>query len=93
MRFVKGKSGNPGGRKKGSGEISRFIKSKTRDCREIAERMLEIARTGKEESDRIRALAWLTDRAIGKVVEVQDVTTRDATPAAPVKAPWTSQAS
>ena len=67
--FQKGQSGNPGGRKKGSGALSAFIKKKTKDCRTLAEWMLQIAENCPDAAERIRAMAWLTDRAIGKVAD------------------------
>lgn len=68
MLFEKGKSGNPNGRPKGAIGLSNRIKKKTKDCRELADMMLEIARNKElEAGDRIKAIQWLTDRAIGKV--------------------------
>jgi hypothetical protein len=63
MRFVKGQSGNPGGRPKADGEIRELARQHTvmalRTLREIAEH-------GENESARVAAANSLLDRGWGK---------------------------
>lgn len=92
--FVKGKSGNPAGRKAGTTVSAKgladFIKKKTKGCRELVEEMYKIALHAPELADRIRALSWLADRAVGKVAETQNLNHTGIpaqSPAAP-DVPW-----
>lgn len=64
-RFEKGKSGNPGGRPKGLAKAVRDLVGA--DGTELAKIMKSIAENEKaKDSDRISAVAWLSDRGWGK---------------------------
>ncbi len=82
-RFVPGKSGHPGGAGPGRPPgLASHIKEKTNDCREIADFMLLVMKgkaivddeTGEAMApqlrDRMEAAKWLTDRALGKALEL-----------------------
>ena len=74
MPFVKGRSGNPSGKPRGAMGLATRIKRLTRDCYELADIMLVLARDSNlEPGDRQRAIQWLTDRAIGRVADTQNL--------------------
>lgn len=72
-RFVKGQSGNLGGRPKGLAERCRVA---TNDGKDIVDLMLEVLRgtvADSKVSDRVDAAQWFADRGWGKAVQQTDM--------------------
>ena len=73
--WVKGQSGNPGGKKMGPINAAReLIGSMTRDGAELFEILIGIARGGEKDADRVKAADILLERLYGKAPQQLDVT-------------------
>lgn len=70
MAFVKGQSGNPGGRPKSAVTgLAAYIRKQTQDGRILVDELLRIVRKGKREQDRVAAARELWDRGFGKPLQ------------------------
>jgi len=74
-RFIKGQSGNPGGRPRG---MVKKIREATDDGEQIAEFILHVFRgevEGVKLKDRVDAASWLADRGFGRPVQAMNIET------------------
>ena len=67
MQFQKGRSGNPGGRRRGVADVKALAATHTR---EAVETLADIMRTGERASERAAAAIALLDRGHGKPATV-----------------------
>lgn len=63
MAFVKGQSGNPGGRTKGVSDLRELCRKFTPEGIDL---LMDIARNGQKEAARVTAINSIIDRGYGK---------------------------
>lgn len=73
MVFVKGQSGNPGGRCSGAAVMARLIRKETRDGAELVDYALHVYRNSSDDKNVQWAHAWLSDRGFGKAIQSVDI--------------------
>jgi hypothetical protein len=82
-QFVKGVSGNPGGRPRGQREFAELLRSMTGDMQLQAKFCVDLV-DGKVKKApamvRLMAAQWLTDRTIGKAPDKLELTGKDGGP-------------
>lgn len=67
--WIKGSSGNPKGKPRGSEGLAEYIRSKTNNLQDVADQMVTIAADPLRGPDQLAALKWLAERTVGKVPE------------------------
>lgn len=78
MVFVKGQSGNPGGRPKKAKEIEELALEATPECLKI---LIQIAKSkGEDSRARIAAIKEIFDRGLGKAVQKTEITGAEGAP-------------
>jgi hypothetical protein len=75
-KFIKGVSGNPGGRPK---SLSHYIRENTKDGKDLADRLLNVIKTGEYQGEKVafddvlKIIRELFDRGFGKPSQSVDV--------------------
>jgi hypothetical protein len=74
-RFVKGQSGNPGGRPKAAHDLKALAQEQTA---EAVKTLIDVMKNGDKDAARVAAASALLDRGYGKPMQSIDVTQRRA---------------
>lgn len=77
-KFIKGQSGNPGGRPKDDNELKRLCKEATK---ESYGRISDIAQHSEDDGVRLKANTWILEYGWGKAKEQVELTGEDGGPA------------
>lgn len=77
MPFEKGKSGNPGGRKKGENPLVDLARA---HCEEAMLGIIDLSKNAKDDKIKLRAKEIIIERAWGKAVQAMELSGADGDP-------------
>jgi len=71
-QFAPGRSGNPAGRPPGRAGLAAYLREKTSDGRDLADKALSLV-GNPEHRDHMRAIEWVDERMFGKLPQTMAV--------------------